>query len=260
MWGWKNWRRLAKRQDWRYWFSLMMRFFSAAQKGAIETSAKKSSSLPQTEDPFFKLSPYEIAQKAIRRAGNSPEDFILQLNDIGLLAYRDQGDKRPSVARTETIPEQISHIQPYAVIHLPYPKGKGTITFRLLDDAGRTRYEQAEQLQLTQGENFITPRTWLPLSNDRAGKWRLEVLIGGKLLARHLFNIYAIDSGSVRRLMGDDGELDPLLAKNLQRLRTPRDRVSLDDLLADQNAPEDESTQPEERAPRSRAIGDDRLR
>ncbi|MCE7946139.1 MAG: hypothetical protein DYG88_01780 [Chloroflexi bacterium CFX4] len=179
--------------------------------------------------------PKEVAERAMRRAGNKSEDWLLSLEDIGVLAYH--GDDSPDVVRMNPVAADTSHVRPFAVIRLPYKQGKGTIRFELFDELGTRRFTATEQYLLKQGANFITPRTYLPLPEDRtSGQWTLRISIGEKRLAEHAFMVRtpAAAAPPVRAILAEDGEIDPWLARAITEQGRQSGGLSLEELLASQ--------------------------
>jgi hypothetical protein len=177
--------------------------------------------------------PREVARRALQRAGSQPNDWLLSLEDIGLLAYH--GDNSPDVVRLNPVAADTTHLRPFVVIYLPYKQGRGTITFELFDEFGTRCFVAREQHSLTQGPNFVTPRTYLPLPTERTGGvWALRVSIGDRLLAEHVFPVHARLSMPVRNLLAEDGEVDPWLARAITEQGMQKSGLSLDELLAGQ--------------------------
>lgn len=178
--------------------------------------------------------PKEVAQRAMRRAGNKIEDWLLSLEDVGVLAYH--GDDSPDVVRMNPVASDTSHLRPFAVIKLPYKQGKGTIRFELFDELGTRRFTATEQYLLKQGANFITPRTYLPLPDERtSGRWTLRISIGEKRLAEHEFVVRtAAAAPPVRAILAEDGEIDPWLARAITDQGRQGGGLSLEELLASQ--------------------------
>jgi hypothetical protein len=179
------------------------------------------------------LSPRAVADKAVRRAGNELDTWLLDVDDIGVLAYN--GDKTPNLCRLNAIPSDTTHLRPFVVINLPYKQGKGALRFELLDETGVKRYDMQKTYQLKGGPNFITPPTWLPMDeNHKGGKWSLRVSIGDKPLAVHEFTLKAAYGGQIRSFLHEDGEIDPWLSKSIAEQDKGGGGMSLDDLLAAQ--------------------------
>lgn len=176
-------------------------------------------------------SPQTVAERALRRAGNLPDSWMLHLEDVGLLSYH--GDASPDVVRQSSVHEDASHLRPFIVINLPYKQGRGTIRFELFDETGEKQFESAEIYQLKGGPNFITPRTWLPMEEARsAGRWSLRVSIGDKPLAVHEFQVREAYSGQMRQFLHEDGEIDPWLSRAIVEQDNAGESMSLDELLA----------------------------
>lgn len=181
-----------------------------------------------------RVAPKEVAQRAIRRANNRPSDWLLSLEDIGVLAYH--GDDTPDVVRLNPVAFDTTHLRPFAVIRIPYKQGRGTIRFELFDELGTRRFVSNEQYLLKEGDNFITPRTYMPLPEERtSGTWTLRLSIGDKRFAEHEFSVRARTETPVRALIADDGEVDPWMARAILEQGRQGSGMSLDELLADQS-------------------------
>jgi hypothetical protein len=181
-----------------------------------------------------RVAPKEVAQRAMRRANNQPSDWLLSLEDIGVLAYH--GDDTPDVVRLNPVAADTTHLRPFAVIRIPYKQGRGTIRFELFDELGTRRFVSSEQYLLKEGDNFITPRTYMPLPDERtSGMWTLRLSIGDKRFAEHEFAVRARTETPVRALIVDDGEVDPWMARAIVEQGRQGSGMSLDELLADQS-------------------------
>lgn len=174
--------------------------------------------------------PKEVARRAVERAKVKESDWVLSLEDIGILAYH--GDDSPDVVRMNPIVADVSHVRPFAVIDLPYREGKGTIHFELLDAANIRRFEATEPYALAYGANFITTRSYLPLPDDRKdGYWTLRININGEPFAEHDFIVRAQSANvPMRAILAEDGEIDAWLAHAITEGRQGGN-LSLDDLL-----------------------------
>lgn len=180
-----------------------------------------------------RVAPKEVAQRALRRANNKPDDWLLSLEDIGVLAYH--GDDTPDVVRLNPVAADTTHLRPFAVIRIPYKQGRGTIRFELFDELGTRRFVSSEQYLLKQGDNFITPRTYLPLPDQRtSGMWTLRLSIGEKRLAEHEFPVRTRTTTPVSALIAEDGEVDPWMARAILEQGNQSSGMSLDELLADE--------------------------
>lgn len=194
------------------------------------TSARRVENVGRSES---RAAPRAVADRAVVRAGNTLDTWMLDLDDIGVVAYH--GDSSPDIGRLDPVRPDATHLRPFIVIDLPYEKGRGTIRFELFDETGEKRFEASNLYQLTRGRNFITTKTWLPLEQDRpGGRWNLRVSIGDKPLAMHEFEMREGYTGEMRSVIREDGEVDPWLIDRLSEQEDSRTGMSLDDLLADQ--------------------------
>ncbi|MCC7210029.1 MAG: hypothetical protein IT323_22185 [Anaerolineae bacterium] len=176
--------------------------------------------------------PQYVANEAMRRAKYSAERGRPDLRDIGILAYRDDGD--PEVYRRQAVRGSARQLRPYVVLHwaglLP---GEAEVHFALEDGAGRPCFEVKLAARLARGPNFVTPATWLPIHGDgsdrvaRGGRWKLTVNLDGAALAVHPFQVKAPVRSELTGAITDDGEIEPD--------RTPEwadEPLSLKELLA----------------------------
>jgi hypothetical protein len=187
--------------------------------------------------PAAQATPKQVVAAAMKRAGVSPSSWQLGLKDLGLLAYG-QDRNKPAVVRSNPIGGHIHNLRPFLVIDLPYAKGRGVITIELVDELGKIRYASEETYTLTEGENFITPKTWLNLPNQReAGKWRMNVRIGKQPLAAHQFQMRDSVQIAAEALITSDGELRPQIARLANN--SSGTGLSLDDMIASQYEDDD---------------------
>jgi hypothetical protein len=176
---------------------------------------------------------HQAASTAMKRAGHTPKSSQPYLDDIGLLVY--DGDESPEIARLNDIHTDSTHVRPFVVVNIPPVRSGGVhgiLRFNLIDGSNNLRFTSRAQYALQTGPNFITPSTWLPLHDQPLNDmWTLEVTIGQMLLGVHQFGWLPI--GGQRRAQFDgDGEID-LTTRRWLDLQG-NERVSLDDLLADQ--------------------------
>lgn len=182
--------------------------------------------------------PQAIADEAMRYAGYTTPDVLpMRLNDIGVLAYQD--NTTPQVCRLEPVESAATHVRPFMVLMLRNKRGgEGVIRFQMSDEINQTLFVSEEHYSLNRGQNFITPRTWLPLKDSQAvgRNWQLEVRVGREILALHGFKVI-LDPSPYARL-GADGEIEEL--PHLTDNRQPQDILSLEELLQDQRPPNEQ--------------------
>lgn len=171
------------------------------------------------------------AQRAMQRAGYEGGGDYVEVTDIGLLAYR-QSDE-PKMIRYGDVLVDTHFLRPFIEMWLPY-QARGTVRFELLDNAGRVRYVDEADYDLEAGDNVLLPSTWLPLRGKTIppGEWRLQVMAGETLLARHPFGWQMVGGGELQPYIASDGEISPALQHALRG--HARQAVSLSDLLSDQ--------------------------
>jgi len=173
----------------------------------------------------------DVANQALVRAGNKPDSWLLNLEEIGILAYT--GEKKPDGVWTGAVSAQASHLRPYVVINLPYKQGRGTIRFQLFDETGEKRFDKGKIYDLKQGPNFVYPPTWLPMEeNHPGGRWTLRVNIGDRPLAIHEFTVREGYNGTMGQFLTEDGEIDSTVSSAVLELGDDSSGMSLDELLA----------------------------
>ncbi len=175
----------------------------------------------------------EVAQRALRRAGYDPEALPVDLLDIGFLIYRG-GTKPSGVVRDEAIRTDVTHIRPY--LRLDYPLrqiGQELIRFELLDAAGSVHYKDEAWYDLQPGDNFLTPKTWLPLYHQALdGRWMLRVTAGETPFAVHVLRWKQVRKSEFRAALDSDGEIDDEVQATIDQSASKP--LSLDELLSDQ--------------------------
>lgn len=175
----------------------------------------------------------EVAQRAMQRANFRQGDVGFSLEDIGLLTY--QGNKLLSAVRSDSIMPSVTHLRPFAVLHLVYPHGRGTIHFELFDELGTRRFASSEVYRLEQGDNFIAPSTFLRLPKEsHGGVWTLRLSIGDYLIAEHEFFVSRQVTALVRNVLDQDGEVEEWLADAINKHGTQGTGMSLEQLLSSQ--------------------------
>ena len=78
---------------------------------------------------------YRHALESVQRAGHNPDDVQVLTVDIGVMAFKDNGE--PTVFRTWSLPDDVDYIQPFVQLRLP-SKATGRIKFEVIDAAGNT--------------------------------------------------------------------------------------------------------------------------
>ena len=175
---------------------------------------------------------YRHALDSVMRAGLNPDETEVLAVDIGLLTTR--GDSAPQVYRTWSLPDDIDYIQPFVQLRVPM-EAVGSIRFEILDARGAAVYIHEDGFQLRRGRNFLTPNTRMPLHDQMEldGKWTLRIVADGVDIAEHYFEYAEATSASIRRHMGEDGEINAEMQAAIGESRPGK--MSLDDLLAFQD-------------------------
>jgi hypothetical protein len=152
--------------------------------------------------------------------------------DVGVLAYGEEDI--PTLYRETKLPDEANYVRPFVILRAPR-RAQGKIRFELIDGQGTRRFVDETPWELKAGETFVYPSTWLPTTRieDYSGDWTLRVYAAGMLLARHYFEWRDQGGGEFRGLLDGDGEINKALAREINKTRM--ERVSLDDLLEDQD-------------------------
>jgi hypothetical protein len=197
---------------------------SNAERDAWDESLRRERQ-PQSE-PI-----YRHALMAVEAAGLNPDKVPVLAVDLGVLAYK--GDESPKVYRTWTVPDDIDYIQPFVQLRLP-SKADGLIRFEILDSEGRPLFIREDVHHLERGRNFITPAARMPVYDQQEmdGNWQLRISADNVLLAVHTFSFGDATSATVRRAIGEDGEINSELRLMMEESKPPK--MSLDELLASQ--------------------------
>lgn len=180
---------------------------------------------------------YRHALAAIERAGMNPDEVSVLATDIGVIAFK--GDDERALYRTRPVLDDVDYIQPFVELRLP-SKAEGRIRFELVDSDGQVLLVAEDRHQLERGRNLVTPTRRLPIHDAQAmyGPWEMRVSADGVLLAVHEFKWEESTSKVVRRNLSEDGEINSALRVALDDSRL--ERLSLDDLLAEQEEADDE--------------------
>jgi hypothetical protein len=183
---------------------------------------------------------YAHALRAVEEAGLDPETSRVLATDIGLMVYKD--DRDPMVYRTRDIEDDIDYVQPFVQLRLP-TKAVGLIRFEITDSDGQLLFVHEERHQLERGRNLITPAARLPIHDAQVmhDDWELRVSADGMLLATHYFGWQESATRTIRRHLSEDGEISTELKATMAENRLAR--LSLDDLLADQEDDRSDSQQ-----------------
>lgn len=184
---------------------------------------------------------YRHALESVTRAGLDPDEVQVLAVDIGLLTTKDGSE--PQIYRTWSLPDDIDYIQPFVQLRVPM-EANGSIRFEIIDAVGDAVYIHEDTFKLTRGRNFLTPNTRMPLHDQMEldGKWGLRIIADGVKIADHRFEYAEAAGASIRRHIGEDGEINTEMRAVMTENRLPK--MSLDDLLAYQgDEDEDERRQ-----------------
>jgi hypothetical protein len=174
---------------------------------------------------------YRHALQAVKEAGLDPDQVRVLVTDIGFMAFK--GEQDPVVHRSRPIPDDVESIQPFVQLRVP-TKAVGRIRFEIIDSDGQVLFVREENHQLERGRNLITPAARLPIHEAQAmhDSWELRISADGMPLSAHFFDWDETSVRAVRRHLTEDGEITGELRAALAANRL--EKVSLDDLLADQ--------------------------
>jgi hypothetical protein len=183
---------------------------------------------------------YTHALDAVRKAGLDASQIQVLPTDIGVMAFR--GDQDPIIYRTQPVLDDIDYIQPFVQLRLP-TKAVGRIRFEITDSDGQILFVHEDVHQLQRGRNLITPSARLPIHDAQAmqSSWELRVSADGTPLAVHQFSWQESESKAIRRHLTEDGEISNEMRAMMADNRLQR--LSLDDLLGDQDQNQDQGEQ-----------------
>ncbi|NDJ60625.1 MAG: hypothetical protein GYB67_05830 [Chloroflexi bacterium] len=206
------------------------------QMRAARRSSARQVFIPQPRDAKGDTA-YRHALRAVERAGLDPEVTQVLPIDVGVMAFT--GPRRRNIYRTRAIPSEVDYLQPFVQLRLP-TDAVGRIRFEITDSDGQALFIHEDHHALTPGDNLVTPSARLPIQASQAthGPWHLAVSADGVRLALHRFQWEARrQQAQVHQQISTDGELGfdarVFIAQDQQS-----QRLSLDELLADQTAAE----------------------
>lgn len=181
---------------------------------------------------------YAHALDAVRRAGLDPTETHVLPIDIGVMAF--SADHEPVIYRTRPVLDNVDYIQPFVQLRLP-TRARGRIRFELIDSDGQILFVHEEDHEFQRGRNLVTPAARLPIHDAHAmqGNWQLRVTADDMLIAEHNFAWQESASKAIRRHLTEDGELSGEIRAMMAENRLQR--MSLDDLLEQQDEPEQEA-------------------
>lgn len=179
---------------------------------------------------------YRHALESVTRAGQDPDDVQVLAVDIGLLTTKE--DTEQQIYRTWSLPDDIDYIQPFVQLRVPV-EANGDVRFEIIDAVGDPVYIHEDTFKLTRGRNFLMPSTRMPLHDQMEldGKWSLRIIADGVIIADHRFEYSEATGASIRRHIGEDGEINTEMRAVMTQTRLPK--MSLDDLLAYEGEDED---------------------
>ena len=178
---------------------------------------------------------YAHALDAVRAAGIDASETPVLPVDIGVMAFKD--DQPPTLFRTLPVFDDVDSIQPFVQLRLA-TRATGKIRFEILDADGQTVFVHEDFHSLQAGLNLISPAARLRLHPGHAmhRRWQMRVSADGILIAQHPFEWTENPDRVIRRHVQVDGELSQEMRQMLTE--SPSERLSLDDLLADQSTEE----------------------
>ncbi len=187
---------------------------------------------------------YAHAIRAVEEAGLDPETTKVLTTDIGVMAFKDDGE--PMIYRSRPVLDDIDYLQPFVQLRLS-TKAIGRIRFEVVDSDGQVLFVHEDRHQLERGRNLISPAARLPIHDAQAMHegWEVRVSADGVLLATHHFRWQESTTKVVRRHLSEDGEISSELRATMAENRLQK--MSLDDLLFDQEEDPNESQRQQRR-------------
>jgi hypothetical protein len=177
---------------------------------------------------------YAHALAAVRRAGLDAERTPVLPVDIGIIAYHD--GQPPELYRGRPVADDLNSLQPFIQLRLA-TRATGKLRFEILDADGQAVFIHEDFHSLQAGLNLVSPPSRLPIHDGHAmhRQWRLRVSADDIVIADHSFGWVESAEKVIRRHVRVDGELSPEMRQLLDE--PPQERLSLDELLAEQEAP-----------------------
>jgi hypothetical protein len=219
-------------------------YLLARQFNQTGTSSGAARDTRESEEDILPAQPradqvYAHALDSVRRAGLDPTETHVLPIDIGVMAF--SSDQDPVIYRTRPVLDDIDYLQPFVQLRLP-TRARGRIRFEILDSDGQVLFVHEEDHEFERGRNLITPAARLPIHDAHAmhGDWELRVSADGVLIAEHRFAWQESATRTIRRHLTEDGELSGEVRAMMAESRLPR--ISLDDLLSEQDEGADEET------------------
>ncbi len=199
---------------------------AAERPAAVRETRQRSAAASQTRSTM-----HRAATRAILNAGQDPQTLPVVPTDIGMLAYP-SSDSTPTLFREANLPGDAAYIRPFTLLRSPQ-RARGKIRFEVLDEDGVRRFVDEQIYDLSAGETFVYPDTWLPVRNLESleGSWTLAIYAANVLLAEHVFVWQDVGGGAFRTYLTGDGEISDKLIDELSGTRL--ERLSLQDLLED---------------------------
>jgi hypothetical protein len=216
-------------------FYMLYRQFEVSRENRASETPRRSYPMGEITEDFDaqtgKERIYRHALQAVKEAGLDPDQVRVLVTDIGFMAFK--GDQDPVVHRSRPVPDDVEYIQPFVQLRVP-TKAVGRIRFEIIDSDGQVLFVREENHQLERGRNLISPAARLPIHDAQAmhDSWELRISADGMPLAGHFFDWEETSRRAVRRHLTEDGEITGELRTALATNRL--EKVSLDDLLADQ--------------------------
>lgn len=220
-------------------------FLDEVEDAAYTPARRNTPTQTLQQDP--KSGAYTHALTAARNAGLNPENSPVTPVDIGMMVLGDDGDA--VIHRTTGIGDDVDYVQPFVQIRVPQ-KAYGRVKFEIVDSDGEFLFIHEDFHNLQMGLNLITPAARLPIhdAHHTRGTWKLRIHADSVLIAEHQFEWQEKPESTIRHQLSTDGEISNELRTMMSDNRL--ERLSLDDLLADQ-----EENQAQNPAPRQQRSG-----
>jgi hypothetical protein len=191
------------------------------------------------------LAAYTHALRAARAAGLGVDAAIVPID----LGFKVMTDTALSLVREEPITRDADSVQPYVRLYLER-EAHGLLRFEMIDADGQRLFLHDTLVTLARGEHLVSPSSRLRVldSFNFSGPWTLRVYADSVLLAEHVWSWGATRREKIQSAVTHDGEIHAEARARLEETDL-FDRVSLEDLLADQDSAEQDA------AARRRAAG-----
>ncbi|MBW4437637.1 MAG: hypothetical protein KME04_10915 [Pleurocapsa minor GSE-CHR-MK-17-07R] len=175
---------------------------------------------------------YTHALRAASAAGLDAQAAVIPID----LGFKVMSDGALSLVRDQAITRDADSLQPYVRLHLAR-EAHGLIRFELIDPDGQKLFMHDTLVSLGRGEHLVSPSSRLKVldSFNFSGPWKLRVYADTVLLVEHSWQWGETRREKIQQAVTSDGEIHAEVRARLEETDL-FERVSLEDLLGDQDS------------------------